>query len=1121
MLFAALLAFVGVAKAEVTDLPLMSTGDEIKWYTISNTRSTSGKYLYWTESGVKDADDKKMSSLFYFTGTAEECYIHNAATNLLFTGAGAWNETGVKCKISVTPYGDGTTGLAIEFSGTALNESNTGNGYTTWGANDAGSVFVIEEAPVAQMAADYKTAAIAALDGQLKFLDIAAAKAAIEAIPANIDAFAAIDAEMNKLAELVAFRNGETDANSVRYNSYLAVDMAKSKGNGIKSFDKAYAVWALKYAGGSSFYVYNVNQKVYLGNPDSKGQLTPAPVAAYTLNVVEGNKVELKFGNQVLHMNNHNAEGTVSTGNALTNWGNDVASHWYVETDFAVHVEAYKISALTSLDEWNNLSVVFDAELIETAKTAINAINTTDYATFAAIDAELKKVTDKVAEKYFTFKNDDKANSARIDAYLAANASTNKGCGTKTFDYNAIWRLLSAGGTSFYLYNELNNVYLKNPSSGDLVADAAQAATYTFEIIDAATNKAELKSAGQTLHLAGGLGLMNYDSDDAASRWYIATYDYKADLNALLESVNEGDCADVPALGQYPTAAYNALVEANESATTVVEVAEAVAAFKASLNRPVYFITSKNEGGYSDGAAIYYDGAWKWGTANIYNKQMWMTIPGYTEENVPVVEAYNAEGTSYAICDYLTGTKMRGKDVQIVKVAGWDGVVNLQYGTATNDAVQHAQSGGALVGWNPAIVKEDGTKDCGASAWYVEFIGTSYELDQLTDEYFAAVNELAAINVPNFSFAAGVNNYDETTKPALDDAIANRTAVLGKFSTADEIAAAKTQLEAAIAGVQLNMPVNGKFYRVRCADQGTGMRRLQSTINNDRLQMIGGADGINANSIFCYINGSLLSYTTGQYINAYNFDAVGTKSTVTFSNAYNGTLGQYNIKINDTRYIYGKKDEIDSGTGNPTDGGYNWWLEEVTELPVTVSAAGYATLYAPVALTIPAEGVTVYTATVEDGYLALTEVEGAIPANTGVIIEAAEGTYNFAVVAEAAAIESELVGAYAKSEKNADAKVYTLQKPAEKEVGFYLFKGQNAQGTTYINGFRAWIEVAEGEEAPAMFAFGRGAEDDEESTGIESVELNGELVIYDLAGRRVEKMEKGIYIVNGRKVVVK
>ena len=49
-----------------------------------------------------------------------------------------------------------------------------------------------------------------------------------------------------------------------------------------------------------------------------------------------------------------------------------------------------------------------------------------------------------------------------------------------------------------------------------------------------------------------------------------------------------------------------------------------------------------------------------------------------------------------------------------------------------------------------------------------------------------------------------------------------------------------------------------------------------------------------------------------------------------------------------------------------------------------------------------------------------------------------------------------------------------------------------------------------------MFSFDRG----EGTTGIESSELNTQpTVIYDLLGRRVEKMEKGIYIVNGKKII--
>ena len=147
-LLTALFLCVGMVKAAVTDVPEMSTDGNIKWYTISNTRSVSGKYLYWTEAGVKDANTLSKASLFYFTaGGADTCYIHNAATDLLFTGDGAWSTEGVGCVISETPHSS-KAGVAIEFNGTALNEQNYADGFTTWSANDEGSIFVISPATV-------------------------------------------------------------------------------------------------------------------------------------------------------------------------------------------------------------------------------------------------------------------------------------------------------------------------------------------------------------------------------------------------------------------------------------------------------------------------------------------------------------------------------------------------------------------------------------------------------------------------------------------------------------------------------------------------------------------------------------------------------------------------------------------------------------------------------------------------------------------------------------------------------------------------------------------------------------------------------------------------------------
>ena len=60
-------------------------------------------------------------------------------------------------------------------------------------------------------------------------------------------------------------------------------------------------------------------------------------------------------------------------------------------------------------------------------------------------------------------------------------------------------------------------------------------------------------------------------------------------------------------------------------------------------------------------------------------------------------------------------------------------------------------------------------------------------------------------------------------------------------------------------------------------------------------------------------------------------------------------------------------------------------------------------------------------------------------------------------------------------------------------------------------GYNWWLEEVAVSDLP----------DGDITTGIESIEAEAELVIYDLSGRRVEKMEKGIYIVNGKKVIKK
>ena len=614
--------------------------------------------------------------------------------------------------------------------------------------------------------------------------------------------------------------------------------------------------------------------------------------------------------------------------------------NWWLEEADEVVISNYKNSAISALNTWASLSVLFDAELVATAKTAVESMGVTQIETLAAIDAEMKAVTDDMADKMVSFKNCDTQTSARIDAYLAANSSTNKGYGTKPFNYNAIWKLVSDGHAAFYLHNELNNVYLKNPSSGELTANVSEAAAYTFEFI-ADANAVELHSGSETLHLTNNCELMTYDNNDPASRWAISTVNIAADITKLLSTLTENDYAEVPELGQYTKEAYDALKLAETTAKTVDEVEHAIAAFKASQNMPVYIITNAWDAGYCAGAAIYYDGAWKWKKANRYDRQMWMTIPEYTEEGVPApVDEYNANNTSYGFCDYLTGTKIRGKEgVQLVKITGWPDAYSLQYAASGQDAAHHAQSGGALVNWHPAQVN-----DRQPSAWRVEYIGNTYDLKDLTDEQLAALAEAQAafeskIYLFDAVFGDGVGQYqgeENDIKNTLFEVAPFLSLKLNvlKEKTVDEINAWTTSLnEMPVATI--NMPTDG-YYRIYGANSNAtpSGQYITGHTNADggRIALTSEAD---ASTIYYYANGKLQAYQSGKYIGLNNdyyvfADDTHPASAIEFA-ASSYIAGAYLIKSAD-RYLHYKvyegNVEIDR-CGAEESANDSWYLEKL------------------------------------------------------------------------------------------------------------------------------------------------------------------------------------------------
>ena len=174
-----------------------------------------------------------------------------------------------------------------------------------------------------------------------------------------------------------------------------------------------------------------------------------------------------------------------------------------------------------------------------------------------------------------------------------------------------------------------------------------------------------------------------------------------------------------------------------------------------------------------------------------------------------------------------------------------------------------------------------------------------------------------------------------------------------------------------------------------------------------------------------------------------------------------------------------------------------------TDVVYGIGEAGYATHYDPANGYVLNGDVKAYVATsIANYWLALSEIEN-VPAGTPVVLK---GTYYnmFEEDLPAINIANELKGTDA--DTAADGSMYILAKPAGAEVGFYKAFGTIPAG-------KAYYQNTSGVKA---FFF-----ENDDATGINDLNVNTNDAIYNLAGQRLQKMQKGINIMNGKKVLVK
>lgn len=234
------------------------------------------------------------------------------------------------------------------------------------------------------------------------------------------------------------------------------------------------------------------------------------------------------------------------------------------------------------------------------------------------------------------------------------------------------------------------------------------------------------------------------------------------------------------------------------------------------------------------------------------------------------------------------------------------------------------------------------------------------------------------------------------------------------------------------------------------------------------------------------------------------------ESYTSFSVNYAVTEGfNLNEDVRYIKWIYTSKSNGNVALGNI----------KVATARVTVGATGYATFSSTKALDFTDSDITAYIAVAgaNGSDVQFTQVT-KVPANTGVLLFYKEGKAANDVVpalsGEADDVDGNLFVAVSEdvdalASQDGNNFNYILNKVND-TVGFYRAAGQK------VAAGKAYISVA-GAGVKSFFLPGM-------TDGIQAVEAQGKMEnaeIYNLAGQRVNAAKKGIYVINGKKVMVK
>lgn len=400
-------------------------------------------------------------------------------------------------------------------------------------------------------------------------------------------------------------------------------------------------------------------------------------------------------------------------------------------------------------------------------------------------------------------------------------------------------------------------------------------------------------------------------------------------------------------------------------------------------------------------------------------------------------------------------------------------------------------------------------------------LGSTFTVTEV-HEGEALFNDLIA-QLKAYPYGAGVNQYSMIVEGY--DYTSQAATIINGLKTAGCTDENLTNAQLMLDGTSINLPPAG-FYRIK----GYSGNYITSNTAGSNAAMNGTAS---ANNIVYYsAEKNLVFFGSGYGLYNTSIVARAGETLNTYEFTQGAQIGKYYVASNASgmgTYCYDNTangTKVDRNGAPVTSGDFqtDWTLEAVTTLPVTISTAKYATLYAPVALTIP-DGVTAYyVSALTKTEATLTEISNTIPANTGVILYAdvtEETTFGFKIADEADAINGNQLAGKVAAWNVQDGEAYTLRRSADDETQVGLFMKE--AGT--LVGFKAYMPATP--EAVQMGGSVKGFvfNFDNLTTGIVkmadgTLKLEG-APVYDLSGRKVAAPTKGIYVVNGKKVAIK